>query len=473
MQKLKSITRRERIKAPATGDARHHQEQVEDVQPSSYGFKVWHDPSNAANRSQHLFDLIFVHGLTGDLEHTWTHPESTEPWPKTLIPKEFPGARVLSYGYDAYVVLKRGPVSSNRLSSHSLDFLNAIVAIRQTKGTEPRPLILIAHSLGGIVCKDALLLSSKSNDLTEKAVFDDTLGLVFMGTPHTGAGLAWWAKVPATALGIVKSTNKNLLDVLETKNETITRIQNEFVQKIRSTVNTPNEIQIVCFYETLPMYHLQQIVSFDSAVLPGYNHISIHADHRNMVKFLSEEKDVGCAQFFGILRRWEPRAAEKVASAGLSNDMIERYQKQCLDSLAFSEMLYRRSDISGPIQDTCGWIFEDELYTRWTAILENQPEAECHAIDGSPVRDKSGSDLLFISGKPGSGKSTLMKNLFTVHTERQKPSNGVCLCFFFNARGAVLEKSPLGFYRSLLFQLLRSNPITFRIILPALQRCDS
>ena len=420
-------------------------------------------PQNSASGNLHLLDLVFIHGLIGDREHTWTHPKSAEPWPKTLISEEFPEARLLSYGYDAYVALKKEPVSSNRLSSHSLDFLNAIIAIRQTEGSEPRPLIFVAHSLGGIVCKDALLQSSKSNDLIMKGVFNDTVGLIFMGTPHTGAGLAWWAKVPANALGVVKSTNKKLLEILETENEILTRIQNEFMQQIRSTVNTPNEIQIVCFYETLPMHNLLQIVSFESAVIPGYNHISVHSDHKNMVKFYSKN-DESFVQLSGILRRWKNWAMEKVASTGLSIDRINRYREDCLASLVFSEMRYRSSDISSPIPDTCEWIFEDKLYTQWAAIPENRS-----ATDRFITHDKSGPDMLFISGKPGSGKSTLIKKLFTMHTERQKAVNGTCLGFFFNSRGTVLEKSPLGFYRSLLFQLVFSNSIAFRIVLPTLR----
>ena len=464
MERLKSVVaRRPQNQSPKPGEV----SQLPSRLKTQYGFKIWHDPNDSAGRHSHIFDLVFVHGLTGDREHTWTHPESAEPWPKMLISEEFPEARILSYGYDAYVALKKGPVSSNRLSSHSLDFLNAIIAIRQTRGSEPRPLIFVAHSLGGIVCKDALLQSSNSIDLTKKAVFNDTVGLIFMGTPHTGAGLAWWAKVPAHALGVVKSTNKKLLEVLETENEILSRIQNDFMEKIRSTVNTSNEIQIVCFYETLPMHSLLQIVSFESAILPGYNHISIHADHKNMVKILSKN-DNSFVQFSGILRRWKNWATEKVASIGLSIDRIEKYREQCLRSLSFPEMRYRRSDISSPIPDTCDWILEDKFYTQWTATPPNRS-----GTDEFHTGDKSGPDLLFISGKPGSGKSTLMKKLFEIHTKRQKTLDGTCLGFFFNARGAVLERSPLGLYRSLLFQLVLSNPIAFRIIFPTLREKEA
>ena len=223
------------------------------------------------------------------------------------------------------------------------------------------------------------------------------------------------------------------------------------------------------------MFHVQLIVPYDSAVIQGYNNVSVRADHRNMVRFLSPEKDAGCAQFFGMLRRWEPLAAERVAFSGLSVEIIERYQRQCLASLAFSDMLYRKSDILLPLQDTCHWIFEDKVYIQWASTATTRLETEdgSDAVDETADAKEDGSDLLLISGKPGSGKSTLMKNLFTQHTERQRSMDGCCLSFFFNARGSGLEKSSLGFYRSLLFQLLRSDSKILRILLPALREKEA
>jgi len=88
------------------------------------GLKVWYEPP----AGKHLLDLVFVHGLTGDRQHTWTQPHASVPWPKSILPRHFPEARILTHGYDAYVILRTGPVSRNRLSDHCRDFLNALVA---------------------------------------------------------------------------------------------------------------------------------------------------------------------------------------------------------------------------------------------------------------------------------------------------------------------------------------------------------
>lgn len=64
---------------------------------------------------------------------------------------------------------------------------------------------------------------------------------------------------------------------------------------------------------------------------------------------------------------------------------------------------------------------------------------------------------MWISGKPGAGKSTLMKYAFT-NFKRGLGTSDAVAAFFFNARGDKLEKSTEGMYRSLLFQLLVKFP---------------
>jgi len=60
--------------------------------------------------------------------------------------------------------------------------------------------------------------------------------------------------------------------------------------------------------------------------------------------------------------------------------------------------------------------------------------------------------FLWIKGKPGAGKLTLMK--FALADAREKIKNKIIISFFFDAREDDLEKSTIGIYRSLLLQLL-------------------
>ena len=227
---------------------------VEDVLPDPlsipYGLEIWHSPNQDESVQDdkifidNSFDIIFVHGLTGDRLCTWTaHKNGWPPWPVQVLPAHFPNGRIIAYGYDAYVALKKGPVSSNRLRNHSRDFLNHLRAFRRQY--KARSLVFVAHSLGGLVCKDALLMASNSPLAEVRGICDSTVGICFMGTPHAGSDIARWAKIPVVALGYVKNTNKSLLQILETAKETIDRLQHDFMELVKVRANTDREIDLV------------------------------------------------------------------------------------------------------------------------------------------------------------------------------------------------------------------------------------
>jgi NACHT domain len=67
--------------------------------------------------------------------------------------------------------------------------------------------------------------------------------------------------------------------------------------------------------------------------------------------------------------------------------------------------------------------------------------------------------VLWIKGKPGVGKSTLVKHamLYCQETFRDH----IIVAYFFNARGNELQKTSLGMLRSLLYQLLEKDPILY------------
>ncbi|KAK1974197.1 hypothetical protein LZ30DRAFT_423343 [Colletotrichum cereale] len=90
---------------------------------------------------------------------------------------------------------------------------------------------------------------------------------------------------------------------------------------------------------------------------------------------------------------------------------------------------------------TCEWLLKHEAYRGW--------------LDPSKLSQHRG--FLRISGKPGAGKSTLMKFAFD-ETRRSLPAGKAIASFFFHARGDELEKTIFGLYRSLLVPLLESFP---------------
>jgi hypothetical protein len=76
----------------------------------------------------------------------------------------------------------------------------------------------------------------------------------------------------------------------------------------------------------------------------------------------------------------------------------------------------------------------------------------------------SHNGILWIKGKPGAGKSTLMKHTLLYCQDTLK--DHVIAAYFFNARGNKLEKTPLGMLRSLLYQLLDQDRLLCKHFIP-------
>ncbi|KAH7478076.1 hypothetical protein FOMA001_g9747 [Fusarium oxysporum f. sp. matthiolae] len=261
------------------------------------GVEVLHDCRDA------MIDICFVHGLTGNRDGTWTANGQLKPWPETLLPSKLSRARILTYGYDAYIV-RKSVASTNRLIDHATNLLNDLTTDRACSNASSRPLVFVVHSLGGLVCKEAVLLSRNNAEPHLRSIFDCVKGIIFMGTPHRGSWMAHWARIPASVLGRVKSTNKSLLSILETDDRYLQSVQDRFWSMVREQQKAGRDLEVTCFFEELPFPGIGQVVSKDSATLEGYNAISIHANHSNMVKFSSVD-DNGFKRLLGELIRWE------------------------------------------------------------------------------------------------------------------------------------------------------------------------
>jgi ankyrin repeat protein len=123
-------------------------------------------------------------------------------------------------------------------------------------------------------------------------------------------------------------------------------------------------------------------------------------------------------------------------------DPIVKHRKELLRSLQFVQMDAREQNIKRAHAQTCQWFLETCQYQAW--------------LDISRSREHGG--FLWVKGKPGAGKSTLMKVVLQ-HTKQRLKNSGACiLFFFFNARGSDLEKSTIGLHRALLVQLLKACP---------------
>ena len=130
------------------------------------------------------FDIVFVHGLTGDSRETWTNAKG-DFWPQWLA-EDYPTTNVYSVGYQSSFfasILKGGGASL-------LDQATILLDTLLSRPTSNRPVLFITHSLGGLIVKQMLRGSSDASNHRRKRLCGNTCGVVFIATPHQGAHFA-------------------------------------------------------------------------------------------------------------------------------------------------------------------------------------------------------------------------------------------------------------------------------------------
>ncbi|KAI0191514.1 hypothetical protein EV127DRAFT_428547 [Xylaria flabelliformis] len=252
-----------------------------DLKAFPSGIKELYCPSTGS-----AVDIVFIHGLTGDRERTWTAKNASQPWPKTLLASKLPTARILTFGYNAYVTGWKGIVSQNRIADHSFNLLIALAHYREGKEDT------------------ALSTAREQTDPRFKSILRSVRGIIFLGTPHYGAGLAVWGNRLSTYIGVVKWTNSKIVEVLRADSEVLARIQNGFHTMIQArSAEELESIKIICFYEEIPLKVIGFVVPRHSAVIPGYTHIGIHSNHMDMCRFETADAP-GFKSIYEELHRW-------------------------------------------------------------------------------------------------------------------------------------------------------------------------
>jgi dephospho-CoA kinase len=114
-------------------------------------------------------------------------------------------------------------------------------------------------------------------------------------------------------------------------------------------------------------------------------------------------------------------------SAGLDVALLKR-------ALRFDHMNTRLNSMRKAHAGTCEWLLGKEEYKAW----------------------RKSPGFLYIKGKPGTGKSTIMK--FAHNHGINKFHKDVIVSYFFGSRITRLQSSAEGLYRSLLCQILEKEP---------------
>jgi pimeloyl-ACP methyl ester carboxylesterase len=147
-------------------------------------------------------DIVFVHGLTGHEQQTWDRPRSIwerlrlvrsgrqgdntkELWPARRLGSS---ARVWLAGYPSPLL---EVLHGGKVSQAFAEEADEALRVLQRRGLGAKPIIFVAHSLGGLLVKALLCRSAQhfTEDINNarRSIVKATAAVVFLATPHAGS----------------------------------------------------------------------------------------------------------------------------------------------------------------------------------------------------------------------------------------------------------------------------------------------
>ncbi|KAI0517818.1 TPR-like protein [Xylaria bambusicola] len=296
--------------------------------------------------------IIFVHGLRGHPQATWVHRQTeinqrtTEAtrrrdrfkeifrsqhapstptnliessinetlfWPRDCLLEDIPEAEVWTYGYNADVIGGLFQANNqNSISQHGRDLAVKLDRHIEAKSS-PLPIIFVAHSVGGVVLKDALRRSMLIQSCTKLAIF--------LGTPHRGSSSAGWGVIASNLAKLAfQDSNKRIVQSLEPNSEVLDNIHDEFLKLLHSAT-----IKVHSFQEAKAM---SGVKGLDGKVVDDYSSKigspifetveSIDANHMEIARCTSRT-DPRYEAIIGVIKQF--------MRSGISSDHNVRLQE--------------------------------------------------------------------------------------------------------------------------------------------------
>lgn len=349
-------------------------------------------------------------------------------WPKQWLPHDLPSARIVTFGYNANF--------SSRKQQDSLsigDFANDLLFQMKYGESGGRrlgevPIIVIGHSMGGLIFKKAFIQGHANNDF--RNIMAQIKAVLFIATPHRGTDLADTLNKVLTS-SVFGHAPKYYVSELARTSPTIDDINEAFRHRVA-------QLKVFSFYETLntqvgplSVQILEKNVSWmgypDETVQP------LLADHHTACKYTDRE-DPNYKSVLGALR--SVIDCLDVASFEEPNDDMET-------ELEYLKALLGVSDVP-----------EEDLAAGQAA---RKPGTCSGFLDHDQVKNWVNSDssqILWVHAPPGSGKSVLSSFM----VDHLLDQCNFCVAYFFFKHNHRQKRSAANMLRSLAFQMAASIP---------------
>ncbi|MCJ1395713.1 hypothetical protein MMC18_008599 [Xylographa bjoerkii] len=222
------------------------------------GLETIREPENGSTPD---VDIVCIHGLGNRWQQTWGGSKKTCSWLQSQVPQTIPGARIWTYGFN---VIKH-PGSDLLEGSQRL-----LQDLKVKRPETARPLLFLAHSLGGIILENALMYN------TDQSLETSICGIVLLGTLTTG-------NADRTDFGNVFDRLGRLVKLTPTMEE-VDRLHATSLSFTTWVRNHHFSHRICCVFETLPVYRIGIVVPQKNAVIDGCAEVALTGNHVQMAK---------------------------------------------------------------------------------------------------------------------------------------------------------------------------------------------
>jgi len=352
-----------------------------------------------------LLDIVFVHGLGGNADESWTHVthDGTKTFWPGLLHDNFSNARISLLSYPTTRLGKL-------LGGNDMGFLTVAAGVTDTLCSHSagiRPIVFIAHSLGGIVLKAALRLCHGSTDSRKQALLAETKAVVLFGTPNSG-----------TSIGNIAAKTVGLASMQVAELARADSVLLELAQWFRGQCGN-TKIRVHAFYETEAMSGAM-VVDAASANpgVDGCDPVPLTANHVELCKLSSTE-----AQAFTSTVAFLENALSSQQASAMAPDTDTTNAAVATSSLnsVYVEELFIAADIQHTGVEKVDErsllvdpvIYHEKTKSRITsieALLLYLRESQAAVISG---KDRSGKTLiakLIQTGLSSSGTPTVLIN---------------------------------------------------------------
>ncbi|KAK0742448.1 hypothetical protein B0T21DRAFT_283607 [Apiosordaria backusii] len=241
----------------------------------------------------------------------------SSPWVTLRLRERVNIARVFLYRH-------RHLEEGMNLKSLANDLLEQVQNIRRGSMPKSRPLFFIAHSIGGLVVKSALVRASQKTKYQD--IMDDCHGVTFFGTPHLGSSYMSMPNLKDSIQDLLQleaPLPRSLTDEINLNNPKLKELHEQFV-------DIASELRLWSFYETREcllsgsgaqftneVQFTAPLVSVKSALLDIWQEdvFGVESDHAHLAAFGPNNEEI-LVSYLGDL------AGAVLKSAELSRDHV-------------------------------------------------------------------------------------------------------------------------------------------------------